>query len=113
MSNEEIRRAILEMDEREELAKDMLEQVREMQRWLSNPLKGNIHSYEVLTNRREELKSKYLDNFAKVYWQLFFMFYFIFIYLVTSRVEWSPGFACVCVCVHPCSPVPLRSPGSC
>ena len=28
MSNEEIRRAILEMDEREELAKDMLEQVR-------------------------------------------------------------------------------------
>ena len=27
MSNEEIRRAILEMDEREELAKDMLEQV--------------------------------------------------------------------------------------
>lgn len=30
MSNEEIKRAILEMDEREELAKDMLEQV-----WLS------------------------------------------------------------------------------
>lgn len=28
MSNEEIRRAILEMDEREELAKDMLEQVK-------------------------------------------------------------------------------------
>lgn len=28
MSNEEIKRAILEMDEREELAKDMLEQVR-------------------------------------------------------------------------------------
>lgn len=27
MSNEEIKRAILEMDEREELAKDMLEQV--------------------------------------------------------------------------------------
>ena len=31
MSNEEIRRAILEMDEREELAKDMLEQVLSMQ----------------------------------------------------------------------------------
>lgn len=30
MSNEEIKRAILEMDEREELAKDMLEQVRFM-----------------------------------------------------------------------------------
>lgn len=30
MSNEEIKRAILEMDEREELAKDMLEQVRLM-----------------------------------------------------------------------------------
>lgn len=30
MSNEEIKRAILEMDEREELAKDMLEQVRVM-----------------------------------------------------------------------------------
>lgn len=28
MSNEEIKRAILEMDEREELAKDMLEQVQ-------------------------------------------------------------------------------------
>ena len=28
MSNEEIKRAILEMDEREELSKDMLEQVR-------------------------------------------------------------------------------------
>lgn len=28
MSNEEIKRAILEMDEREELAKDMLEQVK-------------------------------------------------------------------------------------
>lgn len=27
MTNEEIKRAILEMDEREELAKDMLEQV--------------------------------------------------------------------------------------
>ena len=41
MSNEEIRRAILEMDEREELAKDMLEQVREMQgmQGLSNPFK--------------------------------------------------------------------------
>ncbi|TNN25465.1 Disheveled-associated activator of morphogenesis 2 [Liparis tanakae] len=30
MSNEEIKRAILEMDEREELAKDMLEQVSAM-----------------------------------------------------------------------------------
>lgn len=29
MSNEEIKRAILEMDEREELAKDMLEQVKD------------------------------------------------------------------------------------
>lgn len=28
MTNEEIKRAILEMDEREELSKDMLEQVR-------------------------------------------------------------------------------------
>lgn len=27
MSNEELKRAVLEMDEREELAKDMLEQV--------------------------------------------------------------------------------------
>lgn len=32
MSNEEIKRAILEMDEREELAKDMLEQVRTAER---------------------------------------------------------------------------------
>lgn len=32
MSNEEIKRAILEMDEREELAKDMLEQVRPARR---------------------------------------------------------------------------------
>ena len=40
MSNEEIRRAILEMDEREELAKDMLEQVRAMMQWQSNPCKS-------------------------------------------------------------------------
>lgn len=35
MSNEEIKRAILEMDEREELAKDMLEQVRFTTSWLA------------------------------------------------------------------------------
>lgn len=34
MSNEEIKRAILEMDEREELAKDMLEQVWFTSSWL-------------------------------------------------------------------------------
>lgn len=36
MSNEEIRRAILEMDEREELAKDMLEQVNKSSQWRSS-----------------------------------------------------------------------------
>lgn len=53
MSNEEIRRAILEMDEREELAKDMLEQVWST-RHEGNAMQGRVihsdHIYPTATN---------------------------------------------------------------
>jgi len=57
MSNEEIKRAILEMDEREELAKDMLEQVSSMDhrvlwgRWQNNGIgRGESRIYCCLQN---------------------------------------------------------------